>query len=30
MDIWKSDPINNFRNLLKRLDNDYEDFDNKT
>jgi hypothetical protein len=28
MDIWKKDPINNFKILLKRLDNDFEDFDN--
>ena len=30
MDIWKEDPINNFRTLLYKLDNDYEDFDNQT
>jgi len=30
MDIWKEDPINNFRTLLRRLDNDYEEFDNMT
>jgi site-specific DNA-methyltransferase (adenine-specific) len=30
MDIWKSDPINNFRVLLKNLDNDYEELDNPT
>jgi hypothetical protein len=30
MDIWKKDPINNFRTLLKKLDNDYEEFDNST
>jgi hypothetical protein len=30
MDIWKEDPINNFRTLLRRLDNDYEEFDNST
>ena len=30
MDIWKEDPINNFRILLKKLDNDYEEFDNST
>ena len=30
MDIWKEDPINNFRTLLRKLDNDYEEFDNMT
>ena len=30
MDIWKEDPINSFRTLLRRLDNDYEMFDNPT
>jgi hypothetical protein len=30
MDIWKEDPINNFKTLLKRLGNDCEDFDNPT
>ena len=30
MDIWKEDPINSFRILLKKLDNDYEEFDNST
>ena len=30
MDIWKEDPINNFRVLLRKLDNDYEEFDNST
>jgi Lhr-like helicase len=30
MDIWKEDPINSFRNLLRKLDNDYEEFDNST
>jgi len=30
MDIWKEDPINSFRTLLKKLDNDYEEFDNST
>jgi hypothetical protein len=30
MDIWKDNPINNFRTLLRRLDNDYEEFDNST
>jgi site-specific DNA-methyltransferase (adenine-specific) len=30
MDIWKGDPINNFKTLLKNLDNDYIDFDNPT
>jgi hypothetical protein len=27
MDIWKSDPINNFKTLLRNLDNDYVEFD---
>jgi SAM-dependent methyltransferase len=30
MEIWKEDPINSFKILLKKLDNDYEDFDNLT
>ncbi len=30
MDIWKEDPINNFRTLMKKLDSDYEEFDNST
>jgi hypothetical protein len=30
MDIWKEDPINSFKTLLRRLDNDYEEFDNST
>lgn len=30
MDIWKEDPINSFRALLRKLDNDYEEFDNST
>jgi len=30
MEIWKEDPINSFRTLLKKLDNDYEEFDNST
>ena len=30
MDIWKEDPINSFRTLLKKLDDDYEEFDNVT
>lgn len=30
MNIWKEDPLNNFRTLLRKLDNDYEDFDNFT
>jgi hypothetical protein len=30
MDIWKEDQINSFRTLLRRLDNDYEMFDNPT
>lgn len=30
MNIWKEDPINNFRTLLRKLDNDYEEFDSST
>jgi len=30
MDIWKEDPINSFRILLRKLDNDYIEFDNST
>jgi hypothetical protein len=30
MDIWKSDPINSFKSLLRNLDNDYIDFDTST
>ena len=30
MNIWKEDPINSFRTLLRKLDNDYEEFDNDT
>ena len=30
MDIWKDDPINSFRSLLRNLDNDYIDFDSYT
>lgn len=30
MNIWKDDPINNFRLLLKNLDDNYENFDNET
>jgi hypothetical protein len=30
LNIWKEDPINNFQLLLKKLDNDYEEFDNDT
>lgn len=30
MDIWKGDPINNFKTLLKSLDNEYVLFDNPT
>ncbi len=30
MDIWKEDPINSFKTLLRKLDNDYEEFDNST
>jgi len=28
MDIWKDDPINSFKSLLRNLDNDYIEFDN--
>ena len=30
MNIWKENPINNLRVLLKNLDNEYLDFDNET
>ena len=30
MNIWKEDPINNFKSLLKKIDNDYEEFDTST
>jgi site-specific DNA-methyltransferase (adenine-specific) len=30
MKIWKNDPINSFKTLLRNLDNDYEEFDNST
>jgi hypothetical protein len=30
MDIWKGDPINSFKTLLRNLDNDYIVFDNPT
>jgi hypothetical protein len=30
MDIWKRDPINSFKTLLRNLDNDYVIFDNPT
>jgi len=30
MDIWKDDPINSFKSLLRNLDNDYVEFDNNT
>jgi hypothetical protein len=30
MDIWKEDPINSFKTLLRKLDNDYEAFDTYT
>jgi hypothetical protein len=30
MKIWKNDPINSFKTLLRNLDNDYEKFDNST
>lgn len=30
MDIWREDPVNNFRTLLKKLDTEYTEFDNAT
>jgi hypothetical protein len=30
MNIWKEDPVNNFRSLLKHLDDDYTEFDTDT
>lgn len=30
MEIWKSDPVNNFKTLLRNLDNDYVNFDTST
>jgi len=30
MDIWKDDPINSFKSLLRNLDNDHVEFDNNT
>ena len=30
MEIWKSDPVNSFRSLLRNLDNDYVEFDSST
>ena len=30
MEIWKSDPINSFKSLLRNLDNDYIEFDTST
>ena len=30
MEIWKSDPINSFKALLRNLDNDYIEFDTST
>ena len=30
MEIWKSDPINSFKSLLRNLDNDYVEFDTNT
>jgi hypothetical protein len=30
MDIWKDDPINSFKSLLRNLDNDYVEFDSHT
>jgi hypothetical protein len=30
MEIWKTDPINSFKSLLRNLDNDYVEFDTST
>ena len=30
IDIWKGDPINNMKNLLRKLDDEPEDYDNAT
>ena len=30
LDIWKNDPINNLRTMLRNLDNEYLEFDNET
>jgi len=30
MNIWKEDPINQFKTLLRNLENDYDEFDNAT
>lgn len=30
MEIWKSDPVNSFKSLLRNLDNDYVEFDTST
>jgi len=30
MDIWKEDPINSFKILLNKLDDDYDNFNNET
>jgi hypothetical protein len=30
MELWKSDPINNLKSLLKNLENDYVEFDTET
>lgn len=30
MEVWKGDPINNFKTLLRNLDTEYENFDNET
>jgi hypothetical protein len=30
MEIWKENPINSFKTLLRKLDNDYEEFDSST
>ena len=30
LDIWKNDPINNLKTMLRNLDNEYLEFDNET
>lgn len=30
MNIWKGDSINSFKSLLRKMDDDYEEFDNPT
>ena len=30
MDIWKGDPLNSFKSLIKRIDDDHIEFDNHT